>query len=127
MIFILKLLSKEFLCLKISSLIGWTIVLIDQIQDLDAFRKTLQILCIDSFQKTRWFLSCFITSYSGALHEIVEYGFLFFLHTLISNQGIQGVSKKCTQKYFHSTAKPINIFKYFKHDYVAETCKFYPQ
>ena len=44
-----------------------------------------------------------------------------------STYTLQGVSKKCTQKYFHSTAKPINIFKYFKHDYVAETCKFYPQ
>ena len=55
------------MCLKISSLIGCTIVLIDWIQDLDAFRKILNISCIYSLQKTCCFLSCFITSYSGAL------------------------------------------------------------
>ena len=42
----IKLSSKEFLCLKISCLIGWTIVLRDWVQDLDAFRKILNISCM---------------------------------------------------------------------------------
>ena len=42
----IKLPSKEFLCLKISCLIGWTIVLRDWVQDLDAFRKILNISCM---------------------------------------------------------------------------------
>ena len=63
----IKLLSKEFLCLKISSVAGWTTVLIDWTQDLDAFRKMLNISCIDFLRKTRCFLSCFIGPYSGAL------------------------------------------------------------
>ena len=64
----IKLPSKEFLCLKISCLNGWTMVLKDWIQDLDAFRKILNISCTDSLRKTRCFLSIFITSYSGALY-----------------------------------------------------------
>ena len=63
----IKLPSKEFLCLKISWLIGWITVLIEWIQDLDSFGKILNISCTNSLQKPCFFLSIFITSYSGAL------------------------------------------------------------
>ena len=71
----IKLPSKEFLCLKISCLIGWTIVLIDWIQDLDAFRKILNISGRDSLRKVRSFLSI-LSLHSLALslsnfHQIV--------------------------------------------------------
>ena len=63
----IKLPSKEFLCLKISSLIGWTVVLIDWIQDLDIFMKILNMSCTDSLRKT----NCFF---------IMFYQFIFWYH-----------------------------------------------
>ena len=41
--------------------------------------------------------------------------------------GIQGVSKKCTQKYLVITDKPFKIFRIFLRYIVAKACKCSPQ
>ena len=71
----IKLPLKEFSCLKISSSTGWTIVLIDWIQDLDTPRKILNISYIDSLRKT----SCFCHVLS--LHILVPSLLIFQIYS----------------------------------------------
>ena len=71
----IKLPLKEFSCLKISSSTGWTIVLIDWIQNLDTPRKILNISYIDSLRKT----SCFCHVLS--LHILVPSLLIFQIYS----------------------------------------------